>query len=211
MNSTTNIDFKDSVLRKIRLITTDFDGTLTTCDTLLEFIKYAKGTKALYAAFAKYFVLLVLMKMHLYSNDKMKEKLFSHFFKGTDINQFNQTCCNFARDKAFIMRPEAIKMIARADLTSAVIAVVTASVENWVAPFFEGYRVTIIGTKIEVVNGIITGRFASANCYGQEKVNRIKEIYKDRQKYYIIAYGDSRGDKEMLDYANKKYYKPFRR
>jgi phosphoserine phosphatase len=32
-----------------------------------------------------------------------------------------------------------------------------------------------------------------------------------REEYHIIAYGDSRGDQEMLAYANQGYYKPFRR
>ena len=30
-----------------------------------------------------------------------------------------------------------------------------------------------------------------------------------REQCYITAYGDSRGDKEMTDYADKSYYKPF--
>ena len=41
---------------KKKLITTDFDGTLTTQDTLLLFIRYAKGTKAFYKGFMASFV-----------------------------------------------------------------------------------------------------------------------------------------------------------
>ena len=59
-------------------------------------------------------------------------------------------------------------------------------------------------------DNIITGNFITKNCYGQEKVNRIKESY-DLSKYDLIyAYGDSRGDKEMLELANNSFYKPFR-
>ena len=46
--------------------------------------------------------------------------------------------------------------------------------------------------------------------YGQEKVERIRSLFPQRDTYQLIAYGDSRGDKEMLDYADEKHYRPFR-
>ena len=39
----------------------DFDGTLTTSDTLLAFIRYAKGMSAFVWGFLRYAHLLVLM------------------------------------------------------------------------------------------------------------------------------------------------------
>lgn len=42
------------------------------------------------------------------------------------------------------------------------------------------------------------------------KVNRLKAIYPNRQDYHLTAFGDSRGDKEMLAFADESYYKPFR-
>jgi phosphoserine phosphatase len=43
-----------------------------------------------------------------------------------------------------------------------------------------------------------------------EKVNRLKELYPERETYHLMAYGDSRGDKELLDYADERNYKLFR-
>ena len=93
------------------------------------------------------------------------------------------------------------------------VLVVSASVDNWVAPFFPG--VDVQGTQAEVTDGRLTGRFLTRNCYGQEKVNRLKqavpELKNNRQQYYIVAFGDSRGDKEMLEFADEQHYKPFRK
>ena len=61
-----------------------------------------------------------------------------------------------------------------------------------------------IGTKVEVdLDGKLTGRFLTKNCYGPEKVNRLLEIEPDRKNYFLYAYGDSRGDKEMLECADR--------
>ena len=76
---------------KKKLITTDFDGTLTTHDTLLLFIQYAKGTKAFYKGFIAHLWLLVLMKLGWKSNEKVKEQLFSYYFKGTHITAYGDS------------------------------------------------------------------------------------------------------------------------
>lgn len=197
---------------KKKLITTDFDGTLTTHDTLLLFIRYAKGTKAFYKGFMAHLWLLVLMKLGWKSNEKVKEQLFSYYFKGTEISKFNEICCNFAHENSSIMRPKALKMLREAQKDETIVAVVTASIDNWVKPFFSEVcpNAIVVGTQIEVKDGIVTGSFASKNCYGAEKVNRIKELFPDREQYHITAYGDSSGDSEMLKYADIQHYKPFR-
>lgn len=56
----------------------DFDRTLTTSDTLLEFIRYAKGTGRFLMVFLMYSPLLVLMKLHLFPNWKAKQLIFAH-------------------------------------------------------------------------------------------------------------------------------------
>ena len=43
-----------------------------------------------------------------------------------------------------------------------------------------------------------------------EKGNRVKEAYNLDDYDRIYAYGDSRGDKELLELADKSFYKPFR-
>ena len=186
----------------------DFDGTLTTKDTLIEFIRYAKGSMALGLGFLRYAHLLVLMKLGLYPNYKAKQKVFAHFFKNTTLDDFNALCKAFAASSSHLLRPNAIEAIDQAIKEESEVVIVSASVDNWVQPFFP--QVKVLGTQIEVIDGKLTGRFLSKNCYGQEKVNRILSLYPNRQNYHLTAYGDSRGDKEMLAFADESYFKPFR-
>lgn len=187
----------------------DFDGTLTTRDTFIEFIKYARGRRALWCALLRYSPLLVLMKLRLYPNWRAKQRLFSHFFAGMRLDQFNSLCRDFAADRRQLLRPKAMQTLQRLVADGAHVLIVSASMENWVRPFFDD-SVSISGTQIEDTHGIITGRLRSRNCYGAEKVERIKAHFPQRDSYYLIAYGDSRGDKEMLNYADERHYKPFR-
>ena len=186
----------------------DFDGTLTTKDTLIEFIRYAKGSMALGLGFLRYAHLLVLMKLGLYPNYKAKQKVFAHFFKDTTLEDFNALCKAFAASSSHLLRPNAIEAINHAIKDGSEVLIVSASIDNWVQPFFPQEKV--VGTQIEVIDGKLTGRFLSKNCYGQEKVNRILSLYPNRQDYHLTAYGDSRGDKEMLAFADESYFKPFR-
>ena len=187
----------------------DFDGTITTKDTLLEFILYSCGKVKFLLGFLLYSPLLILMKFGLYPNWKVKQHVFSYFFRGMKIDDFDSVCRRFAVDCRYLLRPEAVKDMETAMTEGIKVYVVSASIDNWVQPFFEFAKV--LGTQIEVINGILTGRFMTPNCYGPEKVRRIKEVLTEpRSHYYIIAYGDSRGDKEMLDYADEEYFRPFR-
>lgn len=193
----------------------DFDGTLTTSDTLLEFIKYAKGRGRFLMVFLMYSPLLVLMKLHLYPNWKAKQQIFAHLFAGMRIEKFDALCRGFAEEHQHLLRPKGITLMHEALVAGAQVFIVSASIDNWVRPFFDIRNlkgVQVLGTQIEVEDGKLTGRFKSNNCYGKEKVHRIAEVLKsfERSEYEIEAFGDSRGDKEMLAFADKGHFKPFR-
>lgn len=197
-----------------KIVAFDFDGTLTSKDTLLEFIRFAKGAKGFWLGFLRYAHLLVLMKLGLYPNWKVKQKVFAHFFEGMRIETFDELCRRFAQNQQYLLfRPKGIETLYQALNDGVEVIIVSASIDNWVRPFFENLNnqnILILGTQIEVKDGHLTGRFLTKNCYGQEKVNRILARYPNREDYHLTAYGDSRGDKELLAFADKSHYKPFR-
>lgn len=179
----------------------DFDGTLTKRDSLIEFIRFARGNWAFILGFLQYLPLLILMKLRLYPNYKAKQKVFAHFFEGMAIEEFDSLCQRFAQEKQGMLNRWMVGNLKKALKDGDEVVIVSASIDNWVQPFFP--EVKVLGTKIEVVDGIITGKFLTKNCYGKEKVNRIMEEYPERRSYRLVAYGDSRGDKEMLAFADE--------
>lgn len=214
----------------------DFDGTLTHADTLLAFIRFACGPVRMCMGFVLYAPLLVLMKLKLYPNYKAKQKVFAHFFRGMTLTRFDALCTAFAQQGEHLLRPAARSFINTVRSEAYAMAIVSASIDNWVRPFAEMYLqsdnaqdksqgnvqdnvqnhkpalpIIVLGTKVEVdAAGCLTGRFATPNCYGSEKVRRIEAVWPHREQYDVSAFGDSRGDKEMLAYADQGYFKPFR-
>lgn len=181
----------------------DFDGTLTTRDTFLVLIRHTCGTVRFLYGFLLFVPLLVLMKMRLYPNGTAKQRVFAHFFKGMTIEAFDALCQDFARTHRHLLRTDIVRLLEQAVAEGSEVLIVSASIDNWVQPFFPS--VTVLGTQIEVVDGRLTGRFLTPNCYGPEKVRRILALFPDRSAYHLTAYGDSRGDRELLAFADEAH------
>ena len=174
-------------MEKKRIYAFDFDGTLTTKDTLIEFIRFARGNAALLWGLFIHSPLLVLMKFGLYPNGKAKQRLFSYFFKGVSVDEMGNFCTCFAKNAAQILRADRMKMLQEKLDEGATVVIVSASIENWVREFFPQHPdLHVIGTQIEVVNNELTGKFSTPNCYGEEKVRRLCEHFPDRTNYYLL-------------------------
>lgn len=195
----------------MNVIAYDFDGTITKKDTFLDFSMYSKGKFFTILSLCLYSPLIILAKLRLYSNGDVKQKVFSFLYKGMSIASFNQKCveyANYVSDE--IIKEDALRSI-RVYLPQDKVVIITASILNWVKPIAEKIGINeIIATEIECDDlGIITGKFKTPNCYGKEKVKRLLESYPNRKAFSLVAFGDSRGDSDLLEFADEKYYKCF--
>ncbi len=186
----------------------DFDGTITTKDTMLEFTKHTHG-------FVKYCVgmciispWLIAMKLGMLSKTKGKEKFISHFFKNTNIIKFNDYCLSFTKlIIPLLLKKNALQEIKKHKENKTEIIIVSASAENWVAPWCMENNLEFLCTRLKIMNEKITGTLLGKNCNGAEKVSRIKEKFDTANYENIYCYGDSSGDKEMLQLATHKYFR----
>ena len=188
----------------------DFDGTLTTKDTLLDFLTFCFGFKKLFIGFLLLSPALLLYKLKLTSNEKAKERVFRYFFKGMKRLRWEQLCWNYQYQIDKIINPKGVEKlewhIERGDL----VVIVSASIENWITPWANKNKVhAVIGTRIEIIDEVITGSFKSKNCYGIEKANRLKSELSNLTEYQLYAYGDTKGDRELLEMADYKFYRCF--
>lgn len=188
----------------------DFDGTITTKDTLLEFIKYSKGSFRFYTGFLLNSPYLVAYKLKIISNQLAKEKVLQFFFRNMPVTTFNETCQQFSEKKLpGLVRSKALEAIKKHQQDGVRVVIVSASPENWLVQWTQQLGLELIATRLTVENGLLRGTIEGHNCHGKEKVRRINEQFQLADFSEIFAYGDSSGDRPMLALANHPFYRPF--
>jgi phosphatidylglycerophosphatase C len=189
----------------------DFDGTITTSDSLAEFIRYQHGSAGFLTGLIPVIPTIIGFKAGLVNRQHAKEKLMSAFFSGKAEQTFEQLANTFAQEKIpSILRPLAMAKLDWHKQQAHEIVIVSASPTQWLQPWCHAYGFKCIATELEIVDGKITGKIRGKNCHGEEKVRRIREKYTLSDYTDIYAYGDTSGDKPMLALASHSYYKPFR-
>ena len=195
----------------MKLIFFDFDGTITTDDSLIKFVRFVVGDAKFIWGMTLLFPMLTVYKLKLLPNYKAKQYMLSYFFKGMSEEKFMQVANEYSLEHInTILRPKAMNKIAWHKEQGHKVVVVSASIECWLKPWCDKNGLGLISTKIEIKDGLVTGKFLSKNCYGIEKANRVQEAYDLSEYGHIYAYGDSRGDKELLELADESFYNPFR-
>lgn len=190
----------------------DFDCTLTRRDTLLPFLLHTLGA----ATVARHaFVLFPTMAgyaLGLVGNGVAKERVFVRCFAGMHVDELQQDGERFA---AYVLpgllRHEAMQRLAWHKQQGHRCVVISASLELYVRPWAQraGFD-DVLATHLETQgDGCVTGKLSGANCFGVEKARRLAALLGVREGYTLYAYGDSRGDQELLSLADCAYYRQF--
>jgi HAD superfamily hydrolase (TIGR01490 family) len=152
---------------------------------------------------------LAAYSVGIIANDVAKEAVLTHFLRGRSIGALREAGEIFARQCIpRMVRPQAMGSLSRHRARGDVCVLVTASLGVYVEPWglAQGFD-AILSTKLETRSGAATGRLLGGNCYGPEKVRRVEDWLNGRKAAEIWAYGDSRGDREMLELADVAHYR----
>ena len=188
----------------------DFDGTLTRRDTLLPFLLHVLGTAAVMRHAFILSPTLAGYSLGMIRNDAAKERVFTQCLAGMHIDELQREAVQFVEHKLpSLMRSEALQRLGWHKKQGHRCIVISASLALYVQPWAQkmGFD-DVIATHLETrEDGRITGKLSGANCFGTEKVRRLEILLGDRDGYTLYAYGDSRGDKELLSTADYAYYR----
>ncbi|MGC2456602.1 MAG: HAD-IB family hydrolase [Gallionellaceae bacterium] len=188
----------------------DFDGTLTRRDTLLPFLLYLLGVAEVARHALVLSPTLVGYGLNLIPNDVAKERVLSQCLTGMEMDALRQEGERFAAlALPHLLRHEALQRLAWHQQQGHRCVVISASLDLYVRPWAQqaGFN-DIIATHLEVrQDGRITGKLAGKNCFGAEKARRLQALLGARDGYVLYAYGDSRGDKELLSLADHAYFR----
>jgi phosphatidylglycerophosphatase C len=188
----------------------DFDGTITSKDSLLEFIKFSVGRGRFLLVMAMFSPSILYHAFIKKNGEIAKRKVLAFLFKGKTEDELKQLGKSFSEEIIpHILLPDAIEEIIVHKKRGDRVLVISASLELWLKPWAESMKVEHICTKMEFIDGKFSGRFATPNCNGHEKVNRIHNYLDIKQYHPVFAYGNSSGDKPMLALADHGFFRHF--
>ncbi len=189
----------------------DFDGTITKKDSLLHFIKFAIGSIRFYIGLLVLSPTLLRLKMQWLNPQVAKERLIYFYLKNFTISQLQEIVEIYTHSTLQnIFRKTALERLTWHKAQGHDIYIVSASPELWLAEWCKNENIGLIATKLAFKNGKLIEKFASPNCNGEEKVNRIRQEINLQQFDYIFAYGDTKGDFPMLSLAHKTHFQYFK-
>ena len=187
----------------------DFDKTITTKDTLIDFLRFYVGEFKLSIGLFKCSPIILFYKLKIVSNQEAKESLLKHFFYDLSEAELIKFGIEYSTKRLpEILSHEAMSRIHFHRKRNDTMVIISASPTYWFCDWCiqEGFT-SVIGTLLEKKDGKMTGKIIGKNCFGDEKLRRLKQELPLEDYEYIYAYGDSKGDLALLNFASESYMK----
>lgn len=194
-----------------RVVAFDVDGTLTTRDCVVPFLRRIAGTVGLAAGLARHPADLARGTVRR-DRDLLKALAASAAFAGRSEPEVAAEGSDFAAEVAAErLRADTLQTLRTHREAGDMVVLVSASFEVYLRPLAALLGVDdALGARLAVEDGVLTGTLDGPNCRGAEKVSRLHawldERTGGREAVTMIAYGDSAGDRELLADADTAHW-----
>ena len=182
----------------------DFDGTLSTRDNFLPYLRIVAGTRDLVRAIGAAAPALAASRRDPSQRDVAKAILVRGTVAGRSEAYLRDVGNRYARlVVARHLAPDTMARLEQHRAGGHDIVLVSASLHVYLDPIAELLGAdAVLATALEVdADGRCTGEIVGANVRGVEKVRRLDAWLAGRDAV-IHAYGDSSGDDELLARAH---------
>lgn len=185
-----------------KLVIFDFDGTLTHRDSFFTFPRQILGAAPIFWGLFRGIPAVLKWKLGKISSGEAKESIFKYLFKGKNKESLMKRTEEFNP----YFRKDILEELEKYRDAGVEVWIISASPDVWINPIAEKLGVNALCTSTATdPSGLLTGRFSSPNCHGEEKLRRLIEVHPDFKDFEIIAYGDepSGGDAAIKRIATK--------
>ncbi|MAJ81457.1 MAG: hypothetical protein CMF41_00910 [Legionellales bacterium] len=186
----------------------DFDGTITTKDTtkflLVELLKQSPCRF--------FFLILLILKMLCSSNISYrqicKNKMIGYLISGYKRDQLQSALERYKKKVEPLFRNLLINKIRETNHNKDLAVVVTASPTFVVSFCMTDLPVIVIGTEFKMNGVFYSGELDGNNCFGYEKVKKVKKLIKSLSLQINIkeSWSDNFSDYPMMKMANHRYW-----
>jgi phosphatidylglycerophosphatase C len=188
-----------------RIAAFDFDGTITSRDTLLPFLARTCGRRTFSRALRRAGRAAAATRLGLgaapHHRDASKEVLLKDLLAGRSADWLAEVGHDYA--EAVLpgqVRPEMLDQIRWHRDHGHELVLVSASLHAYLGPFgrAHGFAEAIAVTLEVDPAGMLTGALDRPNVRGPEKARRLREWLDGDTPAYLWGYGNSSGDRELL-------------
>jgi phosphatidylglycerophosphatase C len=182
----------------------DFDGTITTSDSLRDFVRHTVGRGRFAVGVMRVSPWLVGLLAGVCERGSAKARFLAATIGGMTQLELEGAAQRYATERLnALIRPEMPARIQEHRRRGHRLVLVSASpalyLRHWAAG--AGFD-AVLATELAFRDGRFSGNFASPNCWGAEKVRRLQHWFASDPPDVLYAYGDSLGDREMLALAD---------
>jgi len=196
----------------------DFDGTLTRSDTLLPFLIRSLGWPKFLRALLLSAPWLAAYALRLMSNHRAKARLLQVSLAGWSQVQAQRAAEHFVTDYLPSQwQAWGLQQLVQHQCQGHRCVIVSASPGIYLHAVGMSLGVdAVLCTEMELEDGRYSGRMATPNCHGQQKVIRLQAWLRatlgEGALPELHAYGDTHGDLPLLRLADHAWYrgKPWR-
>ena len=196
----------------VEIVVFDFDGTITTDDTFRLFLRYYAGTAKWSLNILLLLPIFIGYILKIIDRNQAKIHVTRRFFKNAPVAKLNARAAEFAKEVIpGLIRPLAQECLDSKKDKPESLYICSASIAPYLRAWGESQNINnILATELEESGDLYTGEIKGWNIWGEGKVRRILAEFAPHPVKIIEAYGDSRGDREMLHAADASYFRPFR-
>ncbi|MDR3005893.1 MAG: HAD-IB family hydrolase [Acidovorax sp.] len=177
----------------------DFDGTLSVGDSLQDFARYSLGRAGWLWAALRTVPALLAWRLGWGSRQQAKQVFLRACWGGQDGAVLQALGERYARERLpQLLRPEMLELVQQHRALGHRLVLVSASPAFYLRPWaLQAGFDAVLATELDL-QGRFTAHLHTPNCWGPQKVERLAEWLQTEAVALAYAYGDSRGDREML-------------
>ncbi|MBY6346728.1 HAD-IB family hydrolase [Providencia rettgeri] len=189
------------------LVAFDFDGTITDRDSLQDFIRRMRGWPVCIRAY-----LACVPRVLYWDRGPQRRQAIKHRFLRSALGGLSRAQVQALADRYVqdyvpqIVRPDMMERVRAHRERGDMVVLVSASPSIYLQPWAKAQgMVQVLATELAFDEQKGCVGMASANCWGQEKVNRLQTWLGDKPVALDMAYGDSPGDAQMLAHTRQPW------
>lgn len=182
----------------------DFDGTITTSDSLRDFVRFTLGGARLIFGALRAAPWLAGCLIGACDRGSAKAHFLAASLGGMTRCQLKAAAQRYATERLpTLIRPEMHARIQEHRRRGHRLVLVSASPALYLRVFAQasGFD-AVLATELEYRDDRFSGRLGSPNCWGPEKVRRLQQWLGGNRPHTLFVYGDGTGDREMLGLAD---------